>query len=66
LFVDGQRVATAPAGPDVVSTGPLSIGRAKYAGNRTDYWSGAIDQVHAYNRSLSDDEIAALHAAETR
>ena len=66
LFVDGQRVAAVPAGPDVVSTGPLSVGRAKYAGNRTDYWSGSIDQVHAYNRTLSDAEIAALHAAEAR
>jgi hypothetical protein len=50
----------------VISTGPLSVGRAKYAGNRTDYWSGSIDQVHAYNRSLSDDEIAALYTAEAR
>jgi hypothetical protein len=49
----------------VVSTGPLSIGRAKYAGNRTDYWSGTIDEVHAYPRPLTDDEIAALYAAET-
>ncbi|MFI7546890.1 LamG-like jellyroll fold domain-containing protein [Actinoplanes sp. NPDC049599] len=66
LYVDGQRVAAVPAGPDVVSTGPLSVGRAKYAGNRTDYWSGSIDQVHAYNRSLSNDEVAALYAAGTR
>jgi hypothetical protein len=50
----------------VVSTGPLSVGRAKYAGNRTDYWSGSIDEVHAYNRSLSDDEVAALSATRTR
>ena len=66
LYVDGQRVAAVPAGPDVVSTGPLSVGRAKYAGNRTDYWSGSIDQVHAYNRTLTDPEISALYAAEAR
>ncbi|WP_041840886.1 LamG-like jellyroll fold domain-containing protein [Actinoplanes friuliensis] len=64
LYVDGQRAAAVPAGPDVISTGPLSIGRAKYAGNRTDYWSGSIDQVHAYNRTLTDAEVAALYAAE--
>jgi hypothetical protein len=66
LFVDGQRAGTVPAGPDVASTGPFSVGRAKYAGNRTDYWSGSIDQVHAYNRALSDSEIATLYGAETR
>jgi hypothetical protein len=66
LYVDGQRVAANPAGPDVVSTGPLSVGRAKYAGNRTDYWSGSIDQVHAYNRTLTDPEISALYEAEAR
>ncbi|SDT80995.1 LamG-like jellyroll fold domain-containing protein [Actinoplanes derwentensis] len=63
LYVDGQRVATVPAGPDVVSTGPLSVGRAKYAGTRTDWWSGSIDQVRAYDRALTDAEVAALYAA---
>ncbi|MFC7531472.1 LamG-like jellyroll fold domain-containing protein [Actinoplanes sp. GCM10030250] len=66
LFVDGQRVAAVPAGSDVVSTGPLSVGRAKYAGNRTDYWSGSVDQVHAYDRGLTDEEVAALYSAEKR
>jgi Concanavalin A-like lectin/glucanases superfamily/PA14 domain/Glycosyl hydrolases family 2, sugar binding domain/Glycosyl hydrolases family 2 len=60
LFVDGQRVAAVPAGPDVISTGPLSVGRAKYAGNPTDYWSGSIDQVRVFNRALTDAEVAAL------
>nr|WP_203828827.1 LamG-like jellyroll fold domain-containing protein [Actinoplanes palleronii] len=66
LFLDGKRVAATTAGPDVVSTGPLSVGRAKYAGNKTDYWSGSIDQVHAFNRALTDDEVAALYTAEVR
>ncbi|WP_250006172.1 LamG-like jellyroll fold domain-containing protein [Actinoplanes sp. M2I2] len=64
LYVDGRRVAAVPAGPDVISTGPLAVGRARYAGNPTDYWPGAIDEVHAYDRALSDEEVAALHAAE--
>lgn len=64
LFVDGKRVATTTAGADVVSTGPLSVGRAKYAGNKTDYWSGNVDQVHAFSRALTDDEVAALYTAE--
>ncbi|WP_436531489.1 LamG-like jellyroll fold domain-containing protein [Actinoplanes sp. HUAS TT8] len=66
LYVDGKRVAATAAGPDVISTGPLSVGRAKYAGNKTDYWSGNIDQVHAFGRALTDEEIGALYAAEVR
>ncbi|GIF15785.1 LamG-like jellyroll fold domain-containing protein [Actinoplanes teichomyceticus] len=66
LYVDGKRVAATAAGPDTVSTGPLSLGRARYAGNRTDYWSGSIDEVHAYDRALTDDEVAALYTAEAR
>ncbi|MEV7623949.1 LamG-like jellyroll fold domain-containing protein [Actinoplanes sp. NPDC089786] len=64
LYVDGRLAGDAAAGPDVVSTGPLTIGRAKYAGNRTDYWSGSIDEVHAYDRALTDAEVAALHSEE--
>ncbi|MCO8270238.1 PA14 domain-containing protein [Actinoplanes sp. TRM 88003] len=63
LYVDGVRAAAVPAGPDVISTGPFSVGRAKYAGNPTDFWSGAVDEVHAYNRALTDAEVAALYAA---
>lgn len=64
LFVDGKRVAAVPAGPDVVSTGPLSVGRAKWSGNKTDYWSGSVDQVHAFNHAFTDAEVTALHTAE--
>ncbi|WP_229075848.1 LamG-like jellyroll fold domain-containing protein [Actinoplanes sp. DH11] len=63
LYVDGQRVAAVPAGPDVVSTGPLSVGRARFAGNPTDFWSGAVDSVRAYDRSLTDAEVTALYEA---
>jgi len=64
LYVDGEPAGTAAAGTAVASTGPLAVGRAKYAGNRTDYWSGAVDQVHAYGSALSDEQVAALYAAE--
>ncbi|WP_199439817.1 LamG-like jellyroll fold domain-containing protein [Umezawaea beigongshangensis] len=66
LYLDGQRVGTAQAGPDVVSTGPLTIGRAKYAGQSTDHWSGSIDQVRAVGRALSDQEVADLHGSDRR
>ncbi|MEU8665099.1 LamG domain-containing protein [Actinoplanes philippinensis] len=63
LYVDGVRAATVAAGPDVVATGPLSVGRAKYAGNRVDFWSGSVDGVHAVDRALTDAEVTALYDA---
>jgi hypothetical protein len=66
LFVDGLPAGTSQAGPDSVSTGPLSIGRAKYAGSKTDFWSGSIDAVHVYDRALTDQEVADLYASEHR
>ncbi|WP_373371291.1 LamG-like jellyroll fold domain-containing protein [Stigmatella ashevillensis] len=61
LYVDGQRVAATPAGAVTVSTGPLSLGRAKYAGNNTDYWAGSIDEVQAFGRALNDSEVTTLY-----
>ncbi|MCU1678702.1 MAG: glycoside hydrolase family 2 sugar binding protein [Frankiales bacterium] len=63
LYVDGTLVATTVGGVDGVGTGPLSIGRAKYAGVKGDFWDGAIDQVHVYDHVLSDADIASLYAA---
>jgi hypothetical protein len=60
LYVDGQRVATTPAGTDGASTGPLSVGRAKYAGQKGDFWAGSIDGVHVVDQALGDQEVAAL------
>ncbi|GAB7046313.1 LamG-like jellyroll fold domain-containing protein [Catenuloplanes indicus] len=66
LYVDGVRVATTTAGPVTVSTGALAVGRAKYAGTETDWWSGSIDDVHAYGRALTEAEVAALVTAGRR
>jgi hypothetical protein len=45
LYVDGALVATAPAGPAIVSTGGLAVGRAKFGGQNTDFWHGAVADV---------------------
>ncbi len=60
LYLDGEKVATTPANAAGLSTGPLSVGRAKYAGERGDFWDGSIDEVRAYGRALADEEVAAL------
>lgn len=64
LYVDGAPVATAAAGPVDVSTGPLSLGRAKYDGAKGDFWNGSIDQVTVYDKALTDDQVKRLNEEE--
>ncbi|MGW1885856.1 LamG-like jellyroll fold domain-containing protein [Streptomyces sp. NPDC001970] len=64
LYLDGKLVATAAPGPADVSTGPLAVGRAQWGGGNVDFWHGAIDQVHAYDKALTTEEVSALHAQE--
>jgi hypothetical protein len=61
LYVNGQQAGTAPACLGDPSTGHTVIGRAKFGGNQVDFWPGAIDQVHAFDRALSADEVAKLY-----
>lgn len=61
LYVDGQLAATQSACVTTASTGNTLIGRAKFGGNLVDYWPGAIDQVHVYDRSLPDAEVTELY-----
>jgi hypothetical protein len=60
LYVDGQLAGTATAGADGIASGSLTIGKAMYAGQDTDFWNGAIDDVRVVGRALSDAEVAAL------
>lgn len=64
LYVDGELAATATAGPAYPSTGGLAVGRAQWDGTDTDFWNGAVDEVHAYDKALTDAEVTALHDAE--
>ncbi|WP_217168932.1 LamG-like jellyroll fold domain-containing protein [Streptomyces sp. AC512_CC834] len=64
LYVDGELAATAAAGPNYVGSGPFVVGRAQWGGADTDFWNGAVDEVHAYDKALTDEEVSALHAQE--
>ncbi|TXS49163.1 LamG-like jellyroll fold domain-containing protein [Streptomyces sp. t39] len=64
LYLDGRLAATAAAGPADVSTGPLAVGRARWGGNNVDFWHGAVDQVHAYDKALTAEEVSTLHIQE--
>jgi hypothetical protein len=62
LYVDGALAGTASAClPQSAPTGDTVIGRGKYGGNPVDYLDGTVDQVHLYDRALSDGEIKQLY-----
>ncbi|MGW6277769.1 LamG-like jellyroll fold domain-containing protein [Kribbella sp. NPDC055071] len=64
LYVDGQRVATKSAcSLDSTSTGNTVVGRAKFGGNQVDFLDGTADQVHVYDRALTDAEVLALYSS---
>jgi hypothetical protein len=63
LYVDGQRAGAANACVGDGSSGHTVIGRGRYGGNPVDYWRGAIDQVHVYDRALSATEVAELYTS---
>ncbi|HYQ69731.1 LamG-like jellyroll fold domain-containing protein [Actinophytocola sp.] len=63
LYVDGALVGQTSACLGSSATGHTVIGRAKYGGNQVDFWRGAIDQVHVYDRALSDTEVTQLYSS---
>ncbi|WP_432196710.1 LamG-like jellyroll fold domain-containing protein [Streptomyces sp. bgisy027] len=64
LYVDGKPAATATGGAAYPSTGSLSVGRAQWGGNDVDFWNGAVDEVHAYDKALTDEEVSTLYTQE--
>ncbi|MER6103813.1 LamG-like jellyroll fold domain-containing protein [Streptomyces sp. NPDC001832] len=64
LYVDGKPAATATGGAAYPSTGALAVGRAQWGGNDTDFWNGAVDEVHAYDKALTAEEVSALYTDE--
>ena len=66
LYVDGKAQASVnrQAQGDAAA-GPLAIGRAFAGGRQADFWPGAVDAVHVWNRALSASDVTALCAART-
>ncbi|MGW7717941.1 LamG-like jellyroll fold domain-containing protein [Streptomyces chartreusis] len=64
LYVDGKPAATATGGAAYPSTGSLSVGRAQWGGNDVDFWNGAVDEVHAYDKALTAEEVNTLYTEE--
>jgi hypothetical protein len=61
LYVDGNPAGTVAQSCPEAATGHTVIGRAQFGGNQVDFWRGAVDQVHVYDRALSDAEVQELH-----
>jgi hypothetical protein len=63
LYVNGALAGEASACVSQPATGNTVIGRAKYNGGQVDFWRGAIDQVHVYDRALTDAEVTELYSS---
>ncbi|MDT9695289.1 LamG-like jellyroll fold domain-containing protein [Streptomyces sp. P17] len=64
LYLDGTLAATTTGGAAYPSTGPLTVGRAHWDGTNVDFWNGAIDEVHAFDKALTAEEVGGLYADE--
>ncbi|MEV4760629.1 LamG-like jellyroll fold domain-containing protein [Micromonospora sp. NPDC049559] len=65
LYVNGQLSATTAVPATRVpwtARGPLTMGRVRYHGTLTDYWSGSISDAQAYSRALTASEISGVYA----
>jgi hypothetical protein len=62
LFVNGrlQQSATSPTTPAWHAAGPLTVGRAKFAGAPTGYFAGSLDQINLWQRVIVPGEIGPL------
>jgi hypothetical protein len=64
LYINGTKVAASSTGSGSLTDGgsglqKFAIGRSN--GSSYTYWTGIIDEVRLYNRSLSAEEIAKLY-----
>ena len=61
LYVDGQLAGSLAQSCAEPATGHTVLCRAQFGGNQVDFWRGAVDQVHVYDRALSDAEVRDLY-----
>jgi Concanavalin A-like lectin/glucanases superfamily len=61
LYLNGALAGTAVNKTPFASTGPLAIGRGKYAGASTDWFPGKLSDVEAFGYTLTPAEVAALN-----
>ncbi|MET0495902.1 MAG: LamG-like jellyroll fold domain-containing protein, partial [Actinoplanes sp.] len=64
LYVNGLPVATTAYTTPWAARNAFVVGRGKRAGAAADWWSGAVDDVRAYNWNLNPGAVAVI-AGET-
>ncbi len=60
LFVNGVQEGAVRDRILIVSEGPFVIGRGRYGGRPVDHFPGGIREVMAFDRALTEEEIAGL------
>ncbi|WP_344976381.1 LamG-like jellyroll fold domain-containing protein [Streptosporangium fragile] len=65
LYVNGVLNDEAPFTAPWKATGPFVVGRTLNDGDHVDYLRGSVDDLHAYPRALSDEEISAQYGSAT-
>lgn len=60
LYVDGTLAGSGTNATPWNAGGPMTIGRAKYAGKATDALPGSVADVQVYQRALTAAEVTAL------
>ncbi|MFD7261155.1 LamG domain-containing protein [Streptomyces sp. NPDC059874] len=58
LYVNGRMQETTAVPSVWKANGALQVGRARWQGNYVDYFPGSIDEVKAWSRELTANEIA--------
>lgn len=61
LYVNGVLQSTQSVPAPWSASGETVIGRGKWNGGATDFWSGLIDDVRIYNRALSNQDASNLY-----
>ncbi|SCD50642.1 intein C-terminal splicing region [Streptomyces sp. TverLS-915] len=61
LYVNGSLAGSGTNTSAWSASGPLTIGRALYAGNSTDQLPGSVANVQVYPRTLSASEVTSLY-----
>ncbi|RKT54155.1 LamG-like jellyroll fold domain-containing protein [Saccharothrix australiensis] len=65
LYVNGELQDSLHGVNLFTANGPFTIGRAKYAGNPTDYYNGAVADVRVHQRLLSPGDIHLTYRQKT-
>ncbi|MCW3819642.1 LamG domain-containing protein [Micromonospora sp. DR5-3] len=60
IYLNGTLAGSGAISAAWSATGPLVFGRGKYGGVETDFWPGLLDDMRAYSRVVSDEEIRGI------